>query len=155
MLGVTGILVPQIGARALVVAGLALIAVGALVLVAAPDEASYVADLLPGFVLLGVGVGLVFPAVSVTAMSEVQESEAGLASGLMSTAHEIGAALGVAVLSAVAGAAGGVRPGASGFASGYGDGFTAAAVIAGVLAFIALLRLPVVRPAGQPRPAVH
>ncbi|HEX9370608.1 MAG TPA: hypothetical protein VF897_06355, partial [Roseiflexaceae bacterium] len=59
-------------------------------------------DLLPGFLILGLGVGLAFVAASVTAMAEIRHEQAGLASGLMTTAHELGAALGVAILSAIA-----------------------------------------------------
>ena len=73
---------------------------GALVLSMAPERADYLSDLLPGFVALGAGMGLVFPTVSLTAMSDVAHDDSGLASGLMQTSHEIGAALGVAVMSA-------------------------------------------------------
>src|SRR5262249_39183451 len=88
------------GARVTAVAGLALVAAGAALLALAPQHAGYAADLLPGLVVIGLGVGLVFPAANVTAMSEVSHDGAGLASGLMSTSHELGAALGVAVLAA-------------------------------------------------------
>jgi EmrB/QacA subfamily drug resistance transporter len=136
------------GTRGVTVAGLSLMAAGALLLVAAPDDAGFLADLLPGFLLLGLGTGLVFPAVSITAMATVGHETAGLASGVMTTAHELGAALGVAVLSAVATAATDVP-------AGYGDGFTVAAVGAGVLALAALLALPAVRPARGVRVAMH
>jgi predicted MFS family arabinose efflux permease len=58
--------------------------------------------LLPGLLVIGLGTGLVLPATAVTGLSEVGEDRAGTASGLMSAAHEIGAAFGVAVFSAVA-----------------------------------------------------
>ena len=138
------------GSRAVAATGLSLMASGAGLLAAAPDSASYATDLLPGFLLLGLGVGLVFPAASVTAMSDVDHDGAGLASGLMMTAHEVGAALGVAVLSAVATAAG-----TTDFAIGYGDGFVVAAGVALGLAVVALLALPVVRPAAGTRVGVH
>jgi hypothetical protein len=54
---------------------------GALLLAAAPDHARYTTDVLPGFLLLGAGVGLVFVAVTVTAMADVRYEQAGLASG--------------------------------------------------------------------------
>jgi hypothetical protein len=47
--------------------------------VLAPDAASYWSDVLPGFVILGFGVGLVFPAASIAAPSEVDEETVGLA----------------------------------------------------------------------------
>jgi MFS family permease len=141
-------LIPRIGSRALAVAGLVLMAVGGLLLAAAPDEASYVGELLPGFVVVGLGVGLVFPAASVTTMSDVHEEGAGLASGLMTTGHEVGAAIGVATFSALATAA-------STFPVGYGDGFLAFAAVAAVLAAVVLAALPSIRPAGEARLAMH
>ena len=139
----------RVGSRSIVVAGMTLVALAGVLLALAPDHASYAGDLLPGFVVLGLGVGLVFPAVSIAAMSEVQHDEAGLASGFMNTAHEVGAALGVAVLAAIAaGAAGGP-------AAGYGDGALATAVIAGVLAVGAAVGTPAVRPPAEARVGVH
>jgi hypothetical protein len=93
-------------------------------------------------------VGLVFPAASVTTMSDVHEEGAGLASGLMTTGHEIGAAIGVAVISAVA-------TGASAFPAGYGDGFLAIAAAAGIVATLVLAAVPSIRPTGEARIAAH
>jgi EmrB/QacA subfamily drug resistance transporter len=141
-------LLAHAGSRAVAVTGLALVAAGALLLALAPDRAAYGGDLLPGFLVLGLGIGLVFPTASVTAMSEVHAERAGLASGLMSTAHELGAALGVAVLSAVAASV----PDA---AVGYGDGFLVAAAVAAGLAVLALLAVPALRPAPGISAATH
>jgi MFS family permease len=142
-------LIPQIGSRALAVAGLALIAAGALLLSLAPDHASYLTQLLPGFLTLGLGVGLVFPAASVTTMSDVDQERTGLASGLMTTGHEIGAALGVATLSAIATGTG------RSFAAGYGTGFVVAAVAAVLMAVITILAVPAVRATGEAGFAAH
>jgi MFS family permease len=135
-------LIPRAGSRNLAALGLGLVAVGAILLVVAADASSYWSDVLPGFIILGFGVGLVFPAASIAAMSEVGEDAAGLASGLITTGHELGAALGVAAISAVASAA-------STFVGGYADGFAAVAVIAGVIAAIALVAIPAVRPGAE------
>jgi MFS family permease len=91
------------GPRLLIVVGLVVSAVGALLLSTAGADATYAADVLPGFLVFGLGVGPMFVAISVGAMSEVPEHASGLASGVMMTGHEVGAALGVAVLTAVAG----------------------------------------------------
>ena len=131
-------LLPRVGSRVLAGAGMALVAAGAVVLAAAPDRATYLADLLPGLLALGFGVGFVFPSASVAAMHDVAHDEAGLAAGLLSTSHELGAALGVAVLAAVA---------ATGGAAGYEDGFVVAAVIAAASAALALVAAPSVKPA--------
>jgi EmrB/QacA subfamily drug resistance transporter len=146
---VTSRAVSGVGSRALIAGGLALVGVGALLLALAPDDARYAADVLPGLLVLGLGVGLAFPAVSIAAMSEVTHDGAGSASGLMSTAHEVGAALGVAVLSSIAASS------AGGFGAGYGDAFLVAAVVAGVLAALAVVAVPVVRPAPGAHVGVH
>jgi EmrB/QacA subfamily drug resistance transporter len=140
--------IARVGAKAIVTAGMALLAAGALVLALAPDVARYAPDLLPGFCLLGLGIGLAFPAISITAMSDVDHATAGLASGMMSTAHEVGAALGVAVLSAIAVAA-------SPAGIGYGHAFLAAAILAGALAFLAAAVVPAVRPAPGGHAGLH
>ena len=129
-------LMPRTGSRPLMAAGLALVAAGAVLLSGAPADATYVADLLPGFLVIGAGSGLVFVTVSVTAMADVGHRDAGLASGVMTTAHELGAALGVAVLGAIA----------AGSAGGYGDGFVVAAAVAAVLAVVTAAAMPSVRP---------
>jgi EmrB/QacA subfamily drug resistance transporter len=131
--------IPRIGSRNLGALGLLLIAGGAALLVVAPDTASYGTDVLPGFIVLGFGTGLVFPAGSIAAMSEVKEEAAGLASGLITTGHELGAAFGVAAISAVATAA-------STFVAGYANGFAAVAAAAGVVAILSLVATPTVRP---------
>ena len=148
-------LVSRVGARGLAVTGSGLMAGAALLLAAAPDNASYAADLLPGFLIMGLGVGFVFPAASVTTMSDVHEERAGLASGLMTTGHEIGAALGVAAFSAVATAGDGGAASGSTFAAGYGDGFLVAAALATILAAAALVAVPAVRPTSEVRLAAH
>jgi hypothetical protein len=104
--------------------------------------------MLPSFLLLGAGVGLVFVAVTVTAMADVGHESAGLASGIMTTAHELGAALGVAVLAAVAISNGNLL-------DGYGNAFFVAAAIAALLAVIAALAIPVLRPAPGTHVSMH
>ncbi|MGH3995262.1 MAG: MFS transporter, partial [Pseudonocardiaceae bacterium] len=66
-------LVSRIGPPNLAALGFVLVAGGAGMLALAPDDASYATDILPGFVLLGFGVGLVFPAGSIAAMSDVPD----------------------------------------------------------------------------------
>ena len=142
-------LLPRAGSRALIVAGLVVMGAGALLLTGVSARSGYLTGFLPGLLMVGMGAGLVFPATAVTAMSDIAEDRAGLASGLMTTAHEIGAALGVAVFSAVAVAAGG------GIAAGYRHGFMVAAAVAAGLAVVAAVAVPAVRPAAGARVAVH
>lgn len=147
-------LLPRVGSRTVVVAGLALVAAGTIVLAAAPDDASYFLHLLPGFLVIGVGMGLVFPGVTVTAFSAIPAEEAGLASGFVATSHELGAALGVAVLAAIAATAGDITT-LTGIAAGYEEGFIAAAGIAAALGAIALWSVPSVRPPQEVAAPVH
>ena len=73
-------------------------AAGLLVFRSAPATAAYVTDLLPAMLLLGVGAGLVFPALMTLAMSGATPEDSGLASGLVNTTQQVGGALGLAVL---------------------------------------------------------
>jgi MFS family permease len=91
-------LVMRVGARATLVPGLALIVGGLVLFARAPVDAGYVVDVLPSMILLGVGAGLVFPALMTLAMSGATQSDSGLASGLVNTTQQVGGALGLAVL---------------------------------------------------------
>ena len=66
-----------------------------------PVHASYWSDLLPGYLLVGFGLPFSFIPVSIAALAGVEAHEAGLASGLINTAQQIGGAVGVAVTSSV------------------------------------------------------
>jgi EmrB/QacA subfamily drug resistance transporter len=151
--GLAAHLLPRAGARVLAVTGLAIMAGGGLLLAAATAGAGYVTGVLPGLLVLGLGIGLVFPAATVSAMANVSAGQEGLASGMMTTAHEVGAALGVAVFAAVA--AGSQAAVGAGLAAGYRHGFTVAAVVAAGLAIIALLAVPAARPAPGVRFGPH
>ncbi len=126
--------------RILAVTGLAITAGAAMLLSTATGGAHYATDILPGLVLLGLGIGMVFVPVSVTAMAGIPPRHAGMASGFLMTGHEVGAAIGVAVLSAVAATAGGLTS-STGIVAGFSRGFIAAAVIAGLIAVVAAVRM--------------
>ena len=91
-------LMMRFGAKPTLIGGLALVAAGLLVFRGAPANAAYVTDLLPAMLLLGVGAGLVFPALMTLAMSGATPEDSGLASGLVNTTQQVGGALGLAVL---------------------------------------------------------
>jgi EmrB/QacA subfamily drug resistance transporter len=141
-------LLTHLGARNVVVGALGLVAVGYLLLSGASAGADYATDLLPGFLLIGFGVGLTFVSISVTGMSDVTQERAGLASGLMTTAHELGGAFGVAIFSAVA-------LGAASFSAGYGDGALSGSLMALVLAIIGAAAIPPFRPTDARQVALH
>jgi EmrB/QacA subfamily drug resistance transporter len=132
--------------RAIAVTGLVIVVAAALALSTVTRGAHFATDLLPALSALGLGVGMVFVAVSVTSMAGIPASHAGVASGFLMTGHEVGAALGVAVLSAVASTAGTLTS-AAGAADAYSRGFIGAAVMAAVVALFALTRMPATRAA--------
>jgi hypothetical protein len=127
--------------RTVAATGLSLAAVATVLLGAADAGASYAAGVLPGLLLLGLGVGMVFVSVSITAMHGIPPQHAGIASGFLMTGHEIGAALGVAALSAIATTAGQLTD-AAGAVDAASRGFTAAAGLALAFAVIAFWRMP-------------
>jgi EmrB/QacA subfamily drug resistance transporter len=97
-----GQLVTRYGARAVLLAGLALSAAALALFARAPMGATYLVDILPALVLLGVGGGLSFPAVMTLGMSGATDSDSGLVSGLLNTTAQVGSSLGLAVMAALA-----------------------------------------------------
>jgi EmrB/QacA subfamily drug resistance transporter len=95
-------LVTRIGVKPVLAAGLVLLSLGLLYLTGVSVGGSYAVDLLPGFLLIGFGLGFSFVPMSIAALSWVSPGEAGLASGLINTSLQVGGALGLAVLIAVA-----------------------------------------------------
>jgi EmrB/QacA subfamily drug resistance transporter len=101
-LGVSARATTRFGARKVLLPALALVAAGLALYIRVPVQSHYVTDLLPGMLLLGVGAGLVFPALATLAMSSATEADSGMASGLLNTTAQVGGALGLAVLATVA-----------------------------------------------------
>jgi EmrB/QacA subfamily drug resistance transporter len=101
-LGLSAKIVMRFGIRAPLAAGLSLAGVGLLLLARAPVDGDFVVDVLPSMILLGFGAGLAFNPVLLAAMSDVAESEAGLASGVVNTSFMMGGALGLAILASAA-----------------------------------------------------
>jgi hypothetical protein len=151
---VAGRLAARLAPRSIAALGLVLGATGAALLSTASDTARFAPDLLPGLLVLGLGTGMVFVAVSVSAVAGIPAQHAGMASGFLMTGHEVGAALGVAVLSAVATGAGDFTSPA-GVASGFSRGFVAAAVIAALIAVVAFVRMPSSRVTGGAQLHMH
>ena len=91
-------LIMRFGARRTLLPGLVLIALGLGLFATVPVDGSYITDVLPPTLLLGLGVGVCFPALMTLAMSGATREDAGLASGLVNTTAQVGAAIGLAVL---------------------------------------------------------
>jgi len=94
-------LVTRIGAKPVMAAGFVATIAGLLWYTQIPVHASYATDLLPGYLLIGFALPFSFIPVSIAALAGVERHEAGLASGLINTAQQIGGAIGVAVTSSV------------------------------------------------------
>jgi MFS family permease len=151
---VTARVVKRFGAKATLIPGLVLMTAGLLLLGEAPVHAVYAVNVLPALLVMGIGAGLIFMPSVLLAMSGVDGSDAGLASGVANVAIQMGAAVGVAVLASISAADtnGLLARGATlnvALTSGYHLGF---AVAAGCVATAAIVGAIVLRSA---RPAVR
>lgn len=141
-LGLSAKLVMRFGIRGPLATGLLMAALGLALFARAPVDGHFAADVLPGMLLLGLGAGIAFNPMLLAAMSDVEPSQSGLASGVVNTAFMMGGALGLAVLASLAAArtaalaTAGATPVAA-LAGGYRATFLAGAVIAAVAAALA------------------
>jgi EmrB/QacA subfamily drug resistance transporter len=101
-IGLSAKLVMRFGIRRPLALGLLLAAAGLLLFARASVHGSFLLDVLPSMILLGFGAGMAFNPVLLAAMSDVEPSEAGLASGVVNTSFMMGGALGLAVLASLA-----------------------------------------------------
>jgi MFS family permease len=101
-LGLSAKIVLRFGIRIPLAVGLLLAALGLLLFARAPVDGHFVADVLPGMLLLGLGSGMALNPVLLAAMSDVAPTESGLASGIVNTSFMMGGALGLAVLASLA-----------------------------------------------------
>jgi EmrB/QacA subfamily drug resistance transporter len=100
--GLSARLVMRYGIRLPLATGLGLAGVGLLLFARAPVDGNFVVDVLPSMILLGLGAGMAFNPVLLAAMSDVEQSEAGLASGVVNTSFMMGGAVGLALLASAA-----------------------------------------------------
>ena len=100
--GLSQALVTKLGVRPVMTIGLALITAGLLWYTQIPAHGSFATHLLPGYLMMGVGMAFSFIPMSIAALAGVKPEEAGLASGLINTSQQIGGALGVAIAASVA-----------------------------------------------------
>jgi len=95
-------LVNRIGVKRVLIVGMTALTGGLVYFTQVSVTGGYFTDLLPGFLLIGVGLGFSFVPISIAALAGVEPAEAGLASGLINTSQQIGGALGIAALSSIA-----------------------------------------------------
>jgi EmrB/QacA subfamily drug resistance transporter len=98
----TGQLNLRFGPQATLLPAMVFVAAALLLLARTPVDATYVIDLLPAMILIGLGAGLAFPSLMTLAMSGATPSDSGLASGLVNTSVQVGGAIGLAVLATFA-----------------------------------------------------
>ena len=134
-------LLRALGPRRTMVIGLVVLATGHLWLGHAPAHAGYLVAVLPGLLLVAVGVALSFMPTTMVIASAAPDAHAGLASGLAGSTSQVGAALGTATFTAV-----GIAAGGAGASTLTPSGFTAAFTAAGVVALgTAVLALTIAR----------
>jgi EmrB/QacA subfamily drug resistance transporter len=140
-------LVTRIGVKPVLAIGMTSLTGGLVYFTQVSVGGSYLADLLPGFLLIAVGLGFSFVPISIAALAGIQPAEAGLASGLINTSQQIGGALGIAALSTIATSrtsdalAGGATH-AQALVDGFHGAFFAGVILAaiGIVAALTLIR---------------
>ena len=154
-MGLSSRITMRFGAKRALIPSLVAIGAGMLLFARTPVDGSYVADVMPAMILVGIGAGLSFPALMTLAMSGATPQDSGLASGLVNTSAQVGGAVGLAVLATLATertkalAADGETAMAA-----LNSGFHLAYLVgAAVLAVALVIAATVLRPEGEAEPA--
>lgn len=160
-LGLSAKIVMRFGNRAPITLGMALVAFGLVLFALAPVDGNFMIHVFPAMLLLGLGAGMALNPVLLVAMSDLPQSESGLASGVVNTAFMMGGALGLAILASLAAARTEnlIATGAGSLAalnSGYHVAFVVGAIFAAGAAILSavLLRADSAA-ANQGAPAIH
>ncbi|MDW5594734.1 DHA2 family efflux MFS transporter permease subunit [Conexibacter stalactiti] len=161
-LGLSTRAIARAGAKGVLVGGLLLIAAGLMAIQRAPVDGLYWRDVLPALLVMGAGAGLAMPALPTLAMARSTPADAGLASGLLNTTQQIGAAIGLSLLATLAASRSEtLRAGGEGavvaLAGGYRLAFAVAAglALAAAALAVALLRGERAVAPGAPAPAAE
>jgi EmrB/QacA subfamily drug resistance transporter len=145
--GVASQLVTRVGFKPTLIVGLVLIAIGLVWFAQVSPTGSYLGDVLFPSLVTAWGLGLAFVPVTIAAVTGTRPDEAGLASGLINTAQQVGGALGLAILAAVANArtdsviASGVRNPAVALTEGFQNAFLVGAGFAVLGALLAAVMI--------------
>lgn len=144
----TGLVAPRVGTRALIVTGLTLLSAGIFEIGLTMDATEAYLTMLPGFVLAGLGMGLVFAPMSTAVLARMPAHRHAKAAGTNSTLREVGVALGIAVLTAVfTGAGGRLTP------TGYVDAAVPAVLVGASVVLLAAV-VALFLPSGRLQPSV-
>jgi EmrB/QacA subfamily drug resistance transporter len=147
------VLLPRVGARVLIAAGMLLGAGGTAYLAQLTVTSGYAADILPALLAMGLGFGMIFAPAINTATAGVPREDSGVASALVNTMQQVGGSIGISILSTIAGSATtsyllAHHTGPKGLAlataatHGYTLAFTISAALLGLGAILAILMLP-------------
>lgn len=156
-LGFSEKLIMRFGPRTTLIPGVCMVVVALLLFARTPVDANYLTDLLPPFLLIGVGVGTSFPAIMTLAMSGATPADSGLASGLVNTSMQVGGAIGLAVLATLSTErtqslldSGTAKP--SALTSGFHVAYLVGAALAAIAVAIAVLVLRAPQPGATSAP---
>jgi EmrB/QacA subfamily drug resistance transporter len=133
-------LVGHAGLRRAMAFAFILVSVGTMLLSRVSADGSYLANVLPGMLVAGLGLGIALVGVALSVLTGAAAEETGMLSGLNTTGHEVGGSLGIAVLVSIATSSSVMTPAA--LANGIGDAFLVASIIATVGGIVASLVLP-------------
>jgi MFS family permease len=149
-------LVTRFGPKPVLVTGLSLIMLSLLLFTRAPVDGHYLTHVLPVMIPFGIGAGVAFPALMTIAMSGATPSDAGLASGLINTTAQVGAALGLAVLATLSATkSDSLRAAGDSAAAALNGGYHLAYLIGAALVMAAIAVAIAVLPSGRPAHAAH
>lgn len=152
-LGFSEKLIMRFGPRTTLIPGVCLVVVALLLFSRTPVDGNYLTDLLPPFLLIGVGVGTSFPSIMTLAMSGATPEEAGLASGFVNTSMQVGGSIGLAVLATLSTErTGALLAEGESLASALNSGYHVAYLIGAGLAAIAVAIAVLVLRSPQPGP---
>ena len=145
------VLLPRVGPRSLVTAGMLLGAAGTAYLAQLTVTSSYLAGVLPALLVMGLGFGLIFASAVNSATAGVPRQDSGVASALVNTMQQVGGSIGISVLSTIAASATtsyliahhtGPQAPAIAATHGYTLAFAISAALLGLGAILAILMLP-------------
>jgi EmrB/QacA subfamily drug resistance transporter len=140
--GIASQLVTRVGFKQVLAAGMAFIAAGLVWFSQISVHGAFVSDILGPSLLAAIGLGLAFVPVTIAAVSGVGDSDAGLASGLINTAQQVGGALGLAILAAISTSVTGTSRAPAVLTDGFHSAFLAGAGLAvlGLVATLVMIR---------------
>ncbi|MFR9749805.1 MFS transporter [Nocardia sp. 004] len=150
----------RLGAWRVLAVGLGLQALAMAWFARLPEHGSYMIDVLPGAVLLGIGLPAAFVGVTVPAVTSVDKADTGIAAGIVNTAQRVGSGIGVTVVLLLADMVARQSTAADAYRTGLNVAFAVAAALAatGAVLTVALLRtgpVPVSEPKSEASAAVH